>query len=141
MRALTDRREKKSNGKPPNQTPAWRWLVQQFFSLVRQFGNTIIWATVCIYLIYQLGATLRSFAGTTSVANLLLSIAGHVSITVTVSMAFTLTMTGMYLLEYRRHRSTRERLTKRITQLELQIDPNRTSSGISTQGTTRIGDQ
>lgn len=115
--------------------------MQQILGLVRQFGNTIVWAAVCIYLIYQAGATLRAFAGRTSVADLLLSIAGHVSITVTISMTLTLTMTGMYLLEYRRHRITRERLTKRILQLELQIDPNRTSSGISTQGTTRIGDQ
>ena len=83
MSALTDRRPKK----PKSQEPAWRWLTQQVLGLVRQFGNTAIWAGVCLYAIAQAGSTLRAFAGRTSGANLLLSIAANLSITVAVSVA------------------------------------------------------
>jgi hypothetical protein len=136
-RPLTDRKPSKSKGKGE---PVWQWFAREILGLVRQFGNTIIWASVCLYFIAQAGITLRAFAGRTSVANLLLNIASKVSVTVDISVAISLTMTGLYLYEYRRHRKTRERLTTRITQLEIQIDPNRSTSGISTEGTTLIGD-
>jgi hypothetical protein len=135
---LTDRKNKKSKGRGE---PPWQWLAREILGLVRQFGNTVIWACVCFYLISQAGVTLRAFAGKTSAANLLLSIASKVSITVDISVAISVAMTGMYLYEYRRHRKTRERLTARITVLEKRIDPSRSSSGISTEGTTLIGDQ
>jgi sensor c-di-GMP phosphodiesterase-like protein len=134
---LTDRKPEKSNEAGE---PAWRWFAQTLFSLIRQFGNTVIWAAVCMYAITQIGETLRAFAGKTSAANLLLSIAAHVSLTVGVSVAVSVGMTGMYLYEYRRHRKTRERLTVRITELETRLDPKRSTSGISTQGTTLTGD-
>jgi hypothetical protein len=134
---LTDRKRKRSKIKGE---PAWRWLGRELFGLVRQFGNTAIWAAVCLSLIFEVGTTLRAFAGRTSAANLLLSIASNVSITVEVSVAISVTMTGMYLFEYWRHRKTRERLAARITHLEKQIDAKRSTSGISTEGTTLIGD-
>ena len=134
---LTDRKPRKSKVQGE---PAWKWLAREILALVRQFGNTVIWAGVCLFLIEQAGVTLRAFAGKTSVANLLLSIASNVSVTVDISVAISVTVTGLYLYEYRRHRKTRERLTARITQLELQIDRKRSTSGISTEGTTLIGD-
>jgi hypothetical protein len=134
---LADRRSKKSKNQG---APAWKWIARSLLALVRQFGNTAIWAAVCVYAIYQAGATLRAFAGKTSVANLLLSIAAHVSVVITASVTVSIGVTGLCLNEYRRHRKTRERLTARITQLETMLDRNRSSSGISTQGTTQIGD-
>lgn len=136
-RPLTDRKTKKAKGKGE---PAWKWFGRSLFSLIRQFGNTAIWAAVCIFAIWEAGTTLRAFAGRTSVANLLLSIAAHVSLSVAISVAVSIGMTGMYLYEYRRHRKTRERLTARITQLEVRLDPHRSTSGISTEGTTLTGD-
>jgi len=136
-RTLTDRRPKRSND--PGE-PGWKWVTRELLALIRQFGNTAVWAGVCVYAIYQIGVTLRAFAGKQSVANLLLNVAAHVSLTAAVSVTVSIGTTGMYLYEYRRHRKTRERLTVRITDLERRLDRNRSSSGISTQGTTQIGD-
>jgi len=134
---LTDSKRKKSKSAGD---PAWKWIARGLLGLIRQFGNTLIWAAVCVYAIYEIGTTLRAFAGRTSVANLLLSIAAHISLTVGISVAVSVGMTGMYLREYRRHRKTRERLTARITELEKRLDRNRSSSEISTQGTTQTRD-
>ena len=134
---LTDRRPKKSKN---GTDPAWKWIARALLGLVRQFGNAIIWGVVGIYAIKQIGETLRAFAGRTSAANLLLSVAAYVSLTLAASVTLSIGMTGMYLYEYRRHRKTRERLTMRITELELRLDPNRSSSEISRQGTTRSRD-
>ena len=128
--------KRKSKGK---EEPA-HWLAREILGLVRQFGNTIIWAGVCLFFIEQAGTTLRAFAGRNSNANLLLNIASKFSVTVDISIAISVAMTGAYLYEYRRHRKTRERLTARITQLETYIDKKRSTSGISTEGTTVIGD-
>jgi len=134
---LADRKAKKSKGR---EDAPQHWVAREVLGLFRQFGNTIIWAGVCIFLIEQAGTTLRAFAGTNSNANLLLNIASKVSVTVDISIAISVAMTGAYLYEYRRHRKTRERLTARITQLETYIDKNRSTSGISTEGTTLTGD-
>ena len=130
------KRKKSKNGGDP----AWKWITRQLLVLIRQFGNPAIWAGVIIYAIEQIGVTLRAFAGKSSVADLLLGVAAHLSLTVSVSVAVSIGMTGMYLYEYRRHRRTRERLTRRITYLETQLDNSRSSSGISSQGTTKTGD-
>jgi hypothetical protein len=135
--ALTDRKQKKS--KKPEE-PGWKWIARGLLGVVRQLGNSVIWAFVCIYAIFEIGRTLRAFAGRASFASLLLSISSHVKITVAASVTVSIGMTGLYLYEYRRHRKTRERLTGRISRLELRLDPNRSSSGISPEGTTRIGD-
>ncbi len=134
---MADRKIKKSKGKDDAKQ---HWFAREVLGLIRQFGNTVIWAGVCIFFIEQAGMTLRAFAGRTSNANLLLNIASKVSITIDISIAISVAMTGAYLYEYRRHRKTRERLTARISQLETYIDKNRSTSGISTEGTTVIGD-
>jgi hypothetical protein len=136
VRPLADSKKSRGKGEPP-----WQWLAREVLALIRQFGNSVIWASVCAYLITQAAITLRAFAGRTSVASLLLDVASKVSLTVDISVALSIGLTGMYLYEYRRHRKTRERLTSRITQLEKQIDQKRSTSGISTEGTTLMGDQ
>jgi hypothetical protein len=48
---------------------------------------------------------------------------------------------ALYLRERKLHRKTRERLTGRITELELKIDPKRTSSHLTSEGLTRREDE
>lgn len=110
------------------------------FSLARQFGYTLVWAPVVAYAIYTVGYTFRAFAGQTSIANVALEIAGQLNVTVKVSVTLALTTSGLWLNEYRRHRKTRQRLTARITELELRLDPHRTSSNLTDEGTTQPGD-
>ena len=123
-----------------SQTPAWRWVAVQFVGLIRQFGSSLIWAGVAIYLIREVGRTFRAYAGQVSIADLFVSLAGHFNLTVGLSGSVAGASITLYVKEYRRHRKTRERLTDRITQLELKMDPKRESSMLTTEGTTRVGD-
>jgi hypothetical protein len=111
-------------------------------TLVRQFGNTAIWASVVIYLIRATADTVKAFAGRTSDANFnfVVALAAHLNATVVGSVTLTGVTSCLWALEYRRHRKTRQRLTARITDLELRLNPNRTSSQLTTEGTTRTGD-
>lgn len=117
-----------------------RWVLAQIFGLLRQFGGTLIWVLFLVYLTREIGQTLRAYAGHTSIANLIFSLSAHVSFTVALSLTLAVSSTVLWLLELNRHRKTRERLTARITQLELQIDPGRKSSLLTSRGTTREGD-
>jgi len=131
-----------SNGKRGrNQTPAWRWLAAEFLSLVRQFGNSAIWAAVTCFFVWEAAHTLQAFAGKTSIANLVLSVAAKLNATVTASVALSGVTTALWMNECRRHRNTRKRLTERTAALELRLDPTRESSLLTREGTTRKGDQ
>lgn len=116
------------------------WVIAQCFGLVRQFGSTLIWASVVGFLIREAGRTLRAYAGRTSIANVILSLSAHVNITVVISVTLAGVTSLLWGWEIRRHRRTRERLTGRITKLELLIDPGRKSSLLTPLGTTREGD-
>lgn len=112
----------------------------QLFGLVRQFGGTLVWAGVLVYLIHESAVTVQAFAGRTSITNLVLDLAGHLNATVTSSVSLSGIASILWALEHRRHRKTRERLTGRITALEMRLDPNRSSSELTTEGTTRSRD-
>jgi hypothetical protein len=119
---------------------ALRWLAAQAVSLLRQFGSQILWVSLLAYLIRESADTFQAFVGRTSSANVILGVAAGVNITVAISVTVSLAASALWLLEYKRHRRTRERLTGRITDLELKLDPGRTSSQLTRQGTTRRGD-
>ena len=72
---------------------------------------------------------------------MVLQVAGMINVTVGVSLTVTGISTIGWFHEYRRHRKNRERLTARITMLEKRIDPNRSSSMLTTEGTTARGDR
>jgi hypothetical protein len=118
-----------------------RWFATQIFGLARQYGGTLIWAFVVVYLVKVVGETAQAFAGKSSNANFIVNLAAQMNVTVAISIVLTGVTSLMWILEHRRHRQTRERLTGRITELEKLLDPHRESSNLTTQGTTRIGDQ
>lgn len=128
-----------SKKKPP--VPAWRWLAGQVIDLIRRFGNSLIWAGVTCFLIWEAARTLQAFAGRTSVASLIFEVAAKLNATVTASIALTGVSMVLWINECRRHRNTRKRLTERTTALELRIDGTRESSLLTREGTTRKGDQ
>lgn len=127
--------------KRTNQPPFWRWLLGEVLGLVRQFGNSIIWAGVTLFLIFEVAQTFQSFAGRTSVADLALKIATQLNLTVEASLTLTVVTSGLWANECRRHRNTRKRLTDRTGVLELRLDQGRDSSLLTREGTTREGDQ
>jgi len=89
----------------------------------------------------MLADALKAFAGKQSFADLRFGIFADIRIVYTVSMAVGAAGAGLYLRERRLHRKTRERLGTRITMLEKQIDPARTSSLLTSLGLTRQEDE
>jgi hypothetical protein len=123
------------------QPPFWRWFLGEVFELVRQFGNPIIWASVTCFLIYAVMRTLEAFAGRVSVADLALKIVGHLDVAIAASVTLSGLTSTLWINECRRHRNTRKRLTERSEKLERLLDPNRESSRLTREGTTRKGDE
>ncbi len=133
-----------SNGKRrknQSHTSAWRWFFGEIFSLIRQFGHSLIWGMVACFLIYEGSRTFRAFAGTISIADLALKVATQINLTIGLSLTLAGVTTVLWANECRRHRNTRIRLTERKAELEKRIDKNRESSLITREGTTREGDQ
>jgi len=124
-----------------DEPPALRWILAQIFALIRQFGNSFIWAPVICFMIYEVAETFRAFAGHVSVADLALKISAHFNFVVTASLVTSGLTTALWANEYRRHKNTRKRLTSRTESLEKRIDRNRESSLLTPEGMTREEDQ
>jgi hypothetical protein len=126
---------------PKREAPFNRWFLGHVFSLLRRHGNALFsWTAVC-YIVRRLSLAFISFAGKQSVADLGFTLAANISIVWTVSIAVSGLSITLYLRERKLHRRTRERLTARNIELELKIDPGRTSSLLTPKGLTRKGDE
>ena len=88
-----------------------------------------------------MAVVLMAYAGRTSVANLVMSIAAHLSFGITFSLCVSGISVALYWWERRLHRQTIQRLTARITSLELKHNPTRTTSGLTPEGLTRQEDE
>jgi hypothetical protein len=91
--------------------------------------------------VHEVALVFIAYAGKASVADLTLRVLANVSVVWSLSLTLSGTSITLYIRERMLHRRTRERLTARITDLELKIDPKRTSSLLTPQGTTRKGDE
>lgn len=138
---MTESADKESKQeRASDEPPFWRWFLGNIFMLIRQFGSLAIWVAAFTYCVHEGRVAVTAFAGHTSAASLIMQVAANLNLTIGVSIAVTGLGTGLWLNEYRRHRNTRERLAKRITELEKRIDPQRTSTLLTTQGLTSPGD-
>jgi hypothetical protein len=124
---------------PPPPTN-FRWFFGHVFSIFRRHGNALAFWICIAYLGHLASVTLIAFAGKQSLANFAINLAANIDIVWTVSVSITGLSITLYLRERRLHRKTRERLTARTTELELMIDPNRTSSLLTSKGLTRKED-
>jgi hypothetical protein len=118
----------------------FRWLVGSIFNLIKRFGHQLTWAAFLGYVAHETAEVFIAYAGRTSNANLAVRIAANLNVAVTISLAATGLSIALYLRERKLHRKTRERLTERITVLELRLDPARTSSRLTSEGLTRRED-
>ena len=82
-----------------------------------------------------------AFAGKQSVGSLSLSLLANLHVVWGLSISLSGISITLYFRERAKHRETRERLTRRISELELKIDPTRTSSHLTTEGLTRKEDE
>ena len=117
------------------------WFWGHVFSLARRHGNIVAFWLGIGYCIHEIGITVRAFAGTVSLANLGFSLFANVSFVWTVNIALSGISVALYFRERTIHRKTRERLTSRITMLELKVDSSRTSSHLTPKGLTQKEDE
>ena len=120
---------------------AFRWFFGHVFSLLRRHGGALCTCFVIGYLVHEVAQAFIAYAGKASIADLTLKVLANVSFVWTMSLTLSGISITLYVRERRLHRNTRERLTARVTELELKLDPSRTSSLLTSRGTTRKGDE
>jgi hypothetical protein len=123
-------------------TPPFKfWFWGQIFDLLRSQGRYLIVAAAVVLCVYFMTSAVRSFAGEVTIASVTLRLLANIIL----KWSLTATVSGLslalYFREKRQHERTRERLAKRVTELELQIDRTRTSSNLTAKGRTRKEDQ
>ena len=89
-----------------------------------------------VFIVYWVTGALAEFSGKTTLAQLGISFFGT-----TIAYIVGIGGIGFGLIEKRLRRNTIERLQGRIQQLEEVRDPKRTSSKLTTRGTTRPEDK
>lgn len=104
-------------------------------------GRTCIWAAVLYALIYYGHLVGVAFAGTTTEANLVISLLANLQ--ADRWFAYLLGAGGIWY--GRRQRTLRQRTIRRLTEhtaeLEGRMDSERTSSGLTSTGKTRVEDR
>jgi hypothetical protein len=118
-----------------------RWFFGHVFSLLRRHGGIIGFWVGTGYVAHQVSLAFIAFAGKESNASLFFSLMSNVNVVFTGSIAISGLSVGLYLRERNQHRKTRKRLASRITELEVKIDPERTSSKLTEEGLTRKEDR
>lgn len=132
--------ERRKQGPKPEPT-FYRWFFGSLFNLLRKHGSAVTAWIGIGYIARQASLAFIAYAGKESTADLSLSILASLSFVWTASVTMTGLSTTLYIRERTLHRRTRERLAARITELELKLDPTRTSSLLTSEGLTRKDDE
>jgi hypothetical protein len=127
-------------GKKKSAPSDFRWFVGSIFNIGKRFGAQAIWACVLMYVAHEMATVLTAYAGRTSNADLAVRLFGNLNVAVTISISISGLSIGLYLRERKLHRATRERLATRVKSLELMVDPQRTSSRLTSEGLTQKED-
>lgn len=126
---------------PAPAVPFRFWLWGQIFDLLRSNSRTVLICGTIAFCFYELSVAFRAFAGQASFASLTLRIFANIIFQWSVTIALSGISIALYLRERKQHENTRERLTERITKLEIQIDRKRSSSLLTSKGRTRKEDE
>jgi len=121
--------------------PFWRWFLWSVFSLLRRHGNAVVMWLVIGWCFHDGSQAFIAYAGKTSLASFSVELLASVQSVFTLSITTSGMSVALYLRERRNHRKTRDRLTDRITELEVKLDPHRTSSLLTPEGLTRKEDE
>src|SRR6266446_1641125 len=115
--------------KQPRYEPStFRWFFGHVFSLLRRHGAALTGWSVFGWTVHEIALVFIAYAGKESLADISFKVLASVNIVWTLSLTLSGVSVTLYMRERTLHRRTRERLTARITALEIQLDPNRTSS-------------
>ena len=127
--------------KPRREASTFRWFFGHVFSLLRRHGAALaMWLAIC-WCAHEASRAFIAYAGKSSLADLSLRLLANVSVVWELSITLSGISVILYLRERKLHRDTRERLTARVIELELRIDPKRSSSQLTARGETRKGDE
>jgi hypothetical protein len=118
-----------------------RWFFGHIFSVLRRHGSVVGFWVGMGYIARQASLAFIAYAGKQSNASLALNLMSNVNFVFTGSIAISGLSVSLYLRERSQHRNTRKRLAARITELEIKIDPTRTSSRLTEEGLTRKEDK
>jgi hypothetical protein len=123
--------------------PLGRYTLNRLFWLLGRHGRYLIVVSGVCYCTWLIADAIKFYAGKQSAADMHfgLSLFADIRMVYTVGMTVGVTGIGLYLRERSLHRQTRERLGGRITELELQVDPSRESSKLTSKGLTRSEDE
>src|SRR5258708_2176534 len=99
--------------------PTARWLLGNIFGVLRKHGNAIVMWCGIGWCVHEISVAFIAYAGRTSLATLSLSVLANLSVVWTLSVSVSGLAITLYLRERSQHRRTRDRLTDRITDLEL----------------------
>jgi hypothetical protein len=119
----------------------FRWFFGNIFSLVRKLGGLLAICGTVIWCAHEFARVAVAYAGAASVADITVRVLASIQAVWTLSISVSGVSVALYLRERSLHRKTRERLTRRITELEIKIDPSRTSSMLTSEGLTRKEDE
>ncbi len=128
----------------PRQQPqesTFRWFFGYLFGLIKRHGDVAIMWSGIGWCFHEAAVAIMAFAGKQSMGNFSLSLLANLNVVFGLSITLSGLSITLYLRERVKHRETRERLTGRIRELELKIDPARTSSHLTTEGLTRKEDE
>ncbi len=128
-------------GKSIQQVPFRFFFWGHVFDLLRSNGKIVIICGTIAYCAYEMSLALQSFAGQVTFASVTLRILASIVVKWVLAVSVSGISLALYVREKIKHENTRERLTQRITKLELQVNPTRTSSHLTTKGRTRKEDQ
>lgn len=110
-------------------------------SMVGRHGTTAMVCIAAYFIADRFVDGFEAYAGKQSSANLNFSFAAHIEVLLVCSVAAAISGFSLYVYERRQHKLTRERLSEENRQLEIRIDPERSSSMLTTKGETRKEDR
>ncbi len=98
--------------------------------------HTAIVTAGTVFIFYYIYLMVDSLAGKTTFAYIFTNIIANIYIQTAISMSLAAGGVGYGVYQKRQEKKTRERLHKRIKELETGADPARTTSGLTTRGET-----
>jgi hypothetical protein len=119
----------------------FRWFFGHVFSLLRRHGKVVVICLTCGWVVHEASKGFLAYAGKSTFGDLTVKLLANVSVVWELSLTLSGISVILYLRERKLHRDTRQRLTVRITELELKIDSKRSSSQLTSRGETRKGDE
>lgn len=139
--AMTTKKSKLADREPRQEPSTFRWFFGHVFSLLRRHGAAVaMWLTLG-WCAHEVSRAFIAYAGRSSLADLTFRVLANVSVVWELSLTLSGISVTLYIRERKLHRDTRERLTARVSELELKIDAKRTSSQLTPRGQTRKDDE